>query len=657
MAAAEQAWRGRLFLRFTAVFAPVFLAATVASLAFVWSFDVQAARERLTARVGGQIASIAAVIEHEHELGNAQTAQVLITTLLTDPAIACAEYWREETHAVALTAPQVIGCKGQDDLEQVSLPIRAIGGNRIAVRISDAEITELLRSRREFFALAILLAFGLALLASGFGFHRVVGRPLGLLLDAIRGTSTTEFKRLTSIGRRDELGQVMTAFSQMQDRIDAETKRAADQARQLKIETEQHRQTAIALESARAAAELAARQAEAASRAKSDFLALMSHELRTPLNGILGLSGLLEKEAGSEEHRTFATVIQDAGRSLLHMINDLLDLSRIEAGKFQLETTEFQFRDLTEGVVNLVAQLAFRKGIDVASFVDPSVPDGLLGDPWRLRQVLLNLLGNAIKFTESGGVGLEISVMGQSSDEARLEIRVTDTGVGMPPDFLKVIFERFSQADHSPTRKHEGTGLGLAITNDIVRLMGGRISVSSAVGEGSCFTVELPFKHAPGERGRKAGEIDLQACFTGKKVLIVGEASVSRETMARYCEAYGANVAFAGDDRQAIDLLGWIEPCLVISDKTSWTSDTSSLALSVKALPLAKMPFCMLASFGAKQITPEALGSAGYDVALAKPVCPGSFQRAIGALAGVTSACATDAKTTGATTAGLSEVA
>lgn len=485
---------GRLFLKYMAVFAPAFFALTAIAMSLLSSYDVRAAKERLTARVGSQIASIATAIEHEYEAGHADAAQVLITTLLTDPAVACAEYWRDDALNVVLAAPQVIGCRGQGQLEHIALPTGVTNSNILSVRISDSEIAQVLRSLREFSALAIWAAFLLAVVVSGYGFRRSVGRPLSSLLDAIRGTSTTEFKRLAVTKRNDELGMIMRAFSELQDRIDAETRRTAEHAQHLATEIDKHRQTSEKLEIARASAEAAARAADQASRAKSDFLALMSHELRTPLNGILGLSGLLAKEAGTAEQRSFAHVIEEAGNSLLHMINGMLDLSAIEAGKLRLEPSPFDLKELIAGVVELIGPAAQQKGLDVHWQVADDVPDDLINDPWRVRQVLVNLLANAVKFTDRGHVSVEARLVETNDATALVRIEVADTGIGMSQSFLGVVFERFQQADPSDTRRHQGSGLGLAITRDLVELMGGTISAASTLGNGSRFTIELPFE-------------------------------------------------------------------------------------------------------------------------------------------------------------------
>lgn len=489
-----QACRGGLFLRFALVFAPAFLLLTAAGLSLISRYDVETARQELTARVRVAMTELAGSVDQQLAAGNTTAAGMLLHTLLTDEAITCAELWSDEQQAVVLSAPTDHGCAHGHHHNWLSVPLGAKGLDILSVQISEEEIFNVLTSRREFSGIAILIAFTLAILSSAYSFHRAVGAPLRSLLDAIRGTSTTEFKRLTLSGRSDELGQVITAFSEMQDRIDAETRNVAEQARRLKVEMEKHRRTAEELEAAREGFATVAEKAEQASRAKSDFLTLMSHELRTPLNGILGLSSLLAKEATNAEHRSFAHVIEEAGQSLLHMINGMLDLSAIEAGKLSLDSTEFDLRDVIGGAVDLVGPAARAKGIGLECEIAHAIPKTFIGDPWRLRQIFVNLLGNAVKFTDHGRVKLQARLVSRDQQAVTLRVDIDDTGLGMSETFLAVIFGRFQQADPSNTRRHQGSGLGLAITRDLVQLLGGTIDVDSTLGAGSRFTVELPFQ-------------------------------------------------------------------------------------------------------------------------------------------------------------------
>jgi PAS domain S-box-containing protein len=221
--------------------------------------------------------------------------------------------------------------------------------------------------------------------------------------------------------------------------------------------------------------------AESASQTKSDFLASMSHEIRTPLNAIMGIADLLSKTSLTPEQDEYVQTSRRAGENLLHLINDILDLSKVEASQLELERTGFSLTDLLGKVTEIVAVRAHEKGLDLVCEIAPEVPISLVGDPTRLRQVLLNLLGNAIKFTESGEVALRVTRDTNSSVVGALQFAISDTGIGIPAEKLSAVFEQFTQADSSTTRKYGGSGLGLTISKRLVELMGGRIWVKSEV--------------------------------------------------------------------------------------------------------------------------------------------------------------------------------
>jgi PAS domain S-box-containing protein len=239
---------------------------------------------------------------------------------------------------------------------------------------------------------------------------------------------------------------------------------------------------------------LAKAAAESASRTKSEFLASMSHEIRTPMNAIMGIADLLAKTPLSPEQSKYVQIFRRAGDNLLNLVNDILDLSKVEASQLELEQTGFSLDDLLEKVTEIVAVRAHEKGLALICEIAPSVPTDLVGDPTRLRQVLLNLIGNAIKFTESGEVSLRITSDGDSAVPTALRFTVSDTGIGIPDEKLGRVFERFTQADSSTTRRFGGSGLGLTISKRLVELMGGRIWVESAVEKGSVFSFVVPFE-------------------------------------------------------------------------------------------------------------------------------------------------------------------
>ena len=444
--------------------------------------------------------------------------------------------------------------------------------------------------------------------------------------------STPEGKTLTVLtskvplrNSKGEISGVLGAYMDITDR-----KRIEEDLRHSKAQTQEL--LAMSMLSTAQAKELAV-QAEMANVAKSEFVANMSHEIRTPMNGVLGMIGLLLDTDLTEDQCRFAQAARASGDTLLALINDILDFSKIEARKLELETVDFNLHRLLDDCAGMMALRAHEKALVLGCVTAPEVPADLRGDPGRLRQILVNLTGNAIKFTTRGEVIIRVSLVAGTSGEDQLRFAVRDTGIGIPADKLGKLFTKFSQVDASTTRTYGGTGLGLAISKQLAELMGGEIGVQSELGRGSEFWFTVRLAKAP---AREVAAAVAPADLRGVRVLVVDDRAINREIFLVLLKSWGLRPAEADDGAAALRALAQARAdrdpfAIAILDMQMPGMDGESLGRAIKADPaLRNTRLVMCSSLGQIGVN-QRLEQMGFIAALTKPVRRSELQEALAA--------------------------